>query len=68
MTGEEYSTSKTLSGFNVNGGFFCETLHNTLIGAQREKALRDSINHKFPFVVPRKQREINKAKRLRLIT
>jgi hypothetical protein len=66
MSGEEYSTQRLLSGYEVNGGFFQETVHMTLAGAEKEKALRETMNRKFPFVVPVSQREIDKAKRLGL--
>ena len=66
VSGHEWSENVLLSGYEVNGGFFVETTHVTLAGAEREKALREGINRKFPFVVPRSQREVSKALRLGL--
>jgi len=65
-TGEEWSENVLLKGFEVWGGLFAVTTHTKLCGAEKEKALRESINKKFPFVVPRSQRELDKARRLGL--
>jgi hypothetical protein len=61
LTGEEYSTTKILKGFEVNGGFYPETYHTSLRGAEKEKAYRISINTKFPFNCPRSQKEIERG-------
>ena len=66
VSGCEWSENVLLSGYEVNGGFFAETIHTTLAGAEMEKACREGMNRKFPFVVPRSQREINKGLRLGL--
>jgi len=34
--------------------------------AKKEKELRKSMNKKFPFIMPRSKREIDKCKRLNL--
>jgi hypothetical protein len=67
-TGERFSTFKkgNLKGYEVIGGWFSTTFHKTLRAAEIEMASRISINEKFPFTVPRTQREIEKCERLGL--
>ena len=60
----EWSTQEPLTGFEVVGGGFFNTTHTTMKSAEKEKAVRESINEKFPFIMPRSQREINSCKRL----
>jgi hypothetical protein len=64
--GMEYSTTVTIPGYEVSGGFFCTTTHKTLKSAEKEAAVRNSIIEKFPWKPPRSQREIDRAKRLGL--
>ena len=66
LTGEEWSEDVPLKGFEVWGGYYAMTTHTTLRGAEEEKAYRESIDKKFPFIIPRSQRELDKAKRLGL--
>ena len=62
----EWSTDEPLKGFEVWGGLFCTTTHMTMKSAEKEVALRESINSKFPFIMPRSEREINTCKHLGL--
>ena len=66
ITGNWWTTQKVMKGFEVNGGFLPESYHATLKSAEKEKACRIAMNEKFPFVPPRSEREIKKAKRLGL--
>jgi len=65
ISGHEWSTQEPLKGFEVWGGGFFMTTHTTEKGAIKEKELRESINLKFPFKMPRSEREIAKAKKLK---
>jgi len=66
ISGHEWSTYEPLNGFEVSGGGFFTTTHFTRKSAETEAELRASMNKKFPFIMPRSQREIDKAKRLNL--
>lgn len=68
VSGHEWPETILLSGFEVSGGLMGRTGHPTLRAAEREKEVRDSINRKFPFVMPRTKREIRKAKKLGLLS
>lgn len=62
LSGEEWSTQVSLKEFEVSGEEFPTTTHTTIKGAKKEAEYREKINKKFPFVMPRSKREINKAK------
>jgi hypothetical protein len=66
MDGEVWTEDVPLKGFEVWGGYYAMTTHTTLRGAEEEKAYRESIDKKFPFIMPRSQRELDNAKRLGL--
>jgi len=66
ISGHEWSTNEPLKGFEVSGAGFFTTNHSTMKSAETEVALRESINKKFPFIMPRSQREIDKCRRLGL--
>jgi hypothetical protein len=53
-------------GFVVQGGVFTRTKFKTVKSAEREKGIVESLLVKFPFSIPRSEREIEKAKKLNL--
>ena len=58
ISGHEWSTDEILRGYEVWGGLWCMTNHLTLKGAEKEKAHREEMNKKFPFIMPRSEREL----------
>ena len=64
--GAYWSTQKRLKGFVVSGAYDFDTIHLTMKSAETERDLRNSMNKRFPFIMPRSKREIDKCKRLNL--
>jgi hypothetical protein len=62
----DYCTFLETKRYEVSGDLFGTTYHNTLNSANKEKQIRESINNKFPFIMPRSKREIEKCKILNL--
>lgn len=66
ISGHNWCTLEQTKRFQVSGGLFVTTYHLTLKSAEKEKEIRELLNHNFPFIMPRSKREIENCKRLRL--
>ena len=67
ISGHCWSENIPTNMFEVWGGTWAPTKHYTLKAAEAEKALRDEMDRKYPFTMPRSKREIRKCKRLKLL-
>ncbi len=65
-SGHEWSTLHQTKRLLVSGGLFFTTTHLTMKSAEKEKEIQESINRKFPFIMPRSKREIERRKQLNL--
>lgn len=66
ISGHEWSTPEPTKRLMVSGGNFQTTYHTKLETAEKEKALREGFISKFPFIMPRSEREIDNCKHLKI--
>jgi hypothetical protein len=48
LSGHRWTEQGRSTGFEVRGGLWCTTKHRSIEAAQKEVALRESIERKFP--------------------
>lgn len=51
ISGHSWLEQGPSTGFEVSGGRFARTKHRTLAQAEKEKALRESMLIKYPFLM-----------------
>ena len=67
ISGHHWSENIPVGMFEVSGGSWTTTRHRTIKAAIKEKELREKIDMKFPFIMPRSRREMEKARKLKLL-
>lgn len=67
ISGHEWTEDGKSLGWECHGGYFAASHHKTEAKAREEAEWRKAFNKKHPWSPPRSKREIEKAKRLKLI-
>lgn len=52
LSGHSWTETVFVNKWSVHGGGFTETKHNSLKSAEKEKAMRERMLKKFPFLIP----------------